>query len=372
MSTIVRLSRVSKVFAGGVRAVEDLDLAVEEGEFVTLLGPSGCGKTTTLRLVAGFETADSGRIELAGADVTELPPYRRQVNTVFQDYALFPHMTVAENVAYGLRIAGGRSRAEIAKAAAGTLDLVGLRHLGHRLPAQLSGGQRQRVAVARALARLPKVLLLDEPLSALDVKLREAMQVELRRLHERLGITFLMVTHDQREALVMSDRVAVMREGRLIQAGAPRELYDRPATPYVAEFIGTSNLLAGRVVRAAGREVELDFGGGTIRGFLPAAAGPLAPGAQATACVRPERVRVAAADAAAAHGSLLLAAEVVGHLFYGSNLRLETALGAPPRCFLVDLPRGASAAGLAVPPPGARANLAIDPADVIVFAGGSE
>ncbi|MGB2873877.1 MAG: ABC transporter ATP-binding protein [Gaiellaceae bacterium] len=240
----VRLAGVRKAY-GDVVAVDNVDLEVRTGEFFTLLGPSGSGKTTTLRLIAGFERPDRGRIELHGRDVTTVPPYEREVNTVFQDYALFPHMTVAENVAYGLRVKGvpSRERHERVEEALRTVRLPGL---GDRKPVQLSGGQRQRVALARALINSPRVLLLDEPLGALDLKLRQEMQVELRRLQlavSEAGMTFVYVTHDQEEALTMSDRLAVFNEGLIEQVGAPAEVYERPATEFVAGFIGVSNVL---------------------------------------------------------------------------------------------------------------------------------
>ena len=237
----LRLQGVRKSY-GSVVAVAGVDLAVLEGEFFTLLGPSGSGKTTLLRLIAGFERPDQGLIELGGRDVTGVPPHLRETNTVFQDYALFPHMTVAENIAYGLKIkrlpeAERRERAERA------LRMVRLEGLGGRRPNQLSGGQRQRVALARAIVNEPRVLLLDEPLGALDLKLRQEMQLELKRIQREVGITFVYVTHDQEEALTMSDRIAVMAGGRIEQLGPPDEVYERPATEFVAGFIGISNLL---------------------------------------------------------------------------------------------------------------------------------
>jgi putative spermidine/putrescine transport system ATP-binding protein len=227
---------------GEVVAVDDVDLEIAHGEFFTMLGPSGSGKTTTLRLIAGFERPDGGRVELGGRDVTGLPPYERDVNTVFQDYALFPHMTVGENVAYGLRVKGV-GKAERARSAEEALAMVRLSGYGDRKPIQLSGGQRQRVALARAIVNSPRVLLLDEPLGALDLKLREQMQVELTNIQTQLGITFVYVTHDQDEALTMSDRVAVFNEGRIEQIATPAELYEHPATEFVAGFVGTSNVL---------------------------------------------------------------------------------------------------------------------------------
>ena len=237
----VRLVGVRKSY-GDVVAVDGVDLEIASGEFFTLLGPSGSGKTTTLRLIAGFERPDAGRIELAGRDVTGRPPYLRDVNTVFQDYALFPHMTVGENVAYGLRVKGV-PRAERRKRVDEVLNVVRLPGLGDRKPAQLSGGQRQRVALARALVNHPQVLLLDEPLGALDLKLRQEMQTELKRIQEEVGITFLYVTHDQDEALTMSDRLAVFNLGRIEQLGSPAEVYERPANAFVAGFVGVSNVI---------------------------------------------------------------------------------------------------------------------------------
>jgi putative spermidine/putrescine transport system ATP-binding protein len=237
----VTLQSLRKSF-GDVAAVDGVDLEVEPGEFFTMLGPSGSGKTTTLRLIAGFEQPDEGRVFLGGADVTAQPPYVRDVNTVFQDYALFPHMSVAENVAYGLRIKRV-PRAERRKRVDQALELVRLGSLGQRRPAQLSGGQRQRVALARAIVNEPQVLLLDEPLGALDLKLRQEMQIELKRIQQEVGITFVYVTHDQEEALTMSDRLAVFNEGRIEQVGAPAEVYERPGTEFVAGFVGVSNVL---------------------------------------------------------------------------------------------------------------------------------
>jgi putative spermidine/putrescine transport system ATP-binding protein len=244
----VRLTGVRKTF-GDVVAVADLTLDVLAGEFFTMLGPSGSGKTTTLRVIAGFELADAGRVQLHGVDVTGSPPYERPLNTVFQDYALFPHMSVAENVAYGLRVKGVGKR-ERRQRAAEALAMVRLPDLGERRPIQLSGGQRQRVALARALVNRPRVLLLDEPLGALDLKLREQMQVELKAIQREVGITFLFVTHDQDEALRMSDRIAVFDRGRIEQVGTAAEVYERPASAFVAGFVGTSNLMQGAAAEA--------------------------------------------------------------------------------------------------------------------------
>jgi putative spermidine/putrescine transport system ATP-binding protein len=237
----VRVERARKTY-GDVVAVDSVDLEVADGEFFTLLGPSGSGKTTTLRMIAGFEQPDTGTITLGGEDITRRPPYARDVNTVFQDYALFPHMTVAENVGYGLKVKG-IGRRERATKVDEVLHMVRLEGFGPRKPVQLSGGQRQRVALARSIVNRPKVLLLDEPLGALDLKLRQEMQVFLKQLQQELGMTFLYVTHDQEEALTMSDHLAVFNEGRIEQVGAPAEVYERPATEFVAGFVGTSNIL---------------------------------------------------------------------------------------------------------------------------------
>ncbi|HYJ49529.1 MAG TPA: ABC transporter ATP-binding protein [Microbacterium sp.] len=251
----IRLNGLTKEF-GAVTAVDSVDLAIAAGEFFSMLGPSGSGKTTVLRLIAGFERPTSGTIELFGKDVTARAPFDRDVNTVFQDYALFPHMNVLDNVAYGLRVRGvGRKerRDRASKALAG----VRLENLGDRKPSQLSGGQRQRVALARATVVEPKVLLLDEPLGALDLKLREQMQVELKQIQRELGITFIFVTHDQQEALTLSDRIAVFNAGRIEQLGSPRELYEQPASRFVADFVGTSNLFdADRSAQLIGRAGE--------------------------------------------------------------------------------------------------------------------
>ena len=237
----VRLAAVRKTY-GDVVAVDHVDLEIAAGEFFTLLGPSGSGKTTTLRLIAGFERPDEGRIELHGRDVTGVAPYERDVNTVFQDYALFPHMTVGENVDYGLRVKGV-GRRERGKRVAEALSLVRLPDVAARKPIQLSGGQRQRIALARSLVNRPRVLLLDEPLGALDLKLRQEMQVELKRIQQEVGLTFVYVTHDQEEALTMSERLAVFNDGRIEQLGAPADVYERPATEFVAGFIGVSNVI---------------------------------------------------------------------------------------------------------------------------------
>ncbi len=246
-ATAIALSGLRKEF-GDVTAVNSVDLDILDGEFFSMLGPSGSGKTTVLRMIAGFEAPTAGRVVLSGEDVTEVPPFDRDVNTVFQDYALFPHMSVQENVEYGLRVKKV-AKAERRRRATEALETVRLAGFGDRRPHQLSGGQRQRVALARALVNRPRVLLLDEPLGALDLKLRREMQIELKQLQREVGITFVFVTHDQEEALTMSDRIAVFNDGRIEQVAAPAELYERPSTSFVAGFVGTSNLLEGPVAR---------------------------------------------------------------------------------------------------------------------------
>ncbi|HSF80707.1 MAG TPA: ABC transporter ATP-binding protein [Anaerolineales bacterium] len=248
MQPAISFVHVSRHF-GEVKAVDDISLEIMDGEFFTLLGPSGSGKTTSLRMVAGFERPTSGEIYLLGVNVSQLPPYERAVNTVFQDYALFPHMTVAENISYGLMIKKV-PKAERMRRADEMLDMVQLPNLGGRKPSQLSGGQRQRVALARALINHPPVLLLDEPLGALDLKLRQQMQIELKTIQQQVGITFVYVTHDQEEALTMSDRLAVFNQGKIEQVGSPAEIYERPATAFVAGFVGISNLISGSAAEA--------------------------------------------------------------------------------------------------------------------------
>ncbi|RJP53377.1 MAG: ABC transporter ATP-binding protein [Anaerolineaceae bacterium] len=246
-TTAVRFNKVSRYF-GEVKAVDQVDLDIQDGEFFSMLGPSGSGKTTCLRMIAGFDRPTAGSIHLYGQDVSNLPPYERNVNTVFQDYALFPHMNVGENIAYGLMVKKV-SKEERAKRVDEMLELVQLAGYAGRKPSQLSGGQRQRVALARALINHPKVLLLDEPLGALDLKLRQQMQVELKAIQKRVGITFIFVTHDQEEAITMSDRIAVFSQGGIEQVGSPLEIYEKPASAFVAGFVGTSNLISGEVAR---------------------------------------------------------------------------------------------------------------------------
>ena len=295
----VRLDRVTKRF-GTFAAVDDVSLEFRRGEFFSMLGPSGCGKTTTLRIIGGFEEPTSGRVLIRERDVTDLPPFKRDVNTVFQSYALFPHLDVFENVAFGLRrrkVPG----AEIKRRVGDMLTLVELPGYEKRKPKQLSGGQQQRVALARALVNQPQVLLLDEPLGALDMKLRKQMQLELKRIQSEVGITFIFVTHDQDEAMTMSDRIAVMRDGRIEQLGAPSDLYERPRTAFVAGFLGVSNLLEADVVGTRDATLELRLGDGTL--ITAPFRNGTAPSGRVRAGVRPEKLRLVAAGEVDGHAS---------------------------------------------------------------------
>jgi spermidine/putrescine transport system ATP-binding protein len=285
----VELRNVTKRF-GSVVAVDDINLLVKAGEFLSLLGPSGCGKTTTLRMLAGFEQPDSGVIRISGRDVLGVPPYRRDVNTVFQHYALFPHMTVAENVAYGLRQKGVDSQ-QIGRRVGEALEMVQMSRFARRRPRQLSGGQQQRVALARALVNKPSLLLLDEPLGALDRKLRQEMQIELKLLQSQVGITFIYVTHDQEEALSMSDRIAVMLDGHVEQLDEPDDIYDRPASAFVAGFIGQQNFFPGTI---DGDGLHLVGSEWRVEGFR--CTSDVLPGRKGLAAVRPEAVQVSATD----------------------------------------------------------------------------
>ncbi len=286
---VVELAGITKRF-GDFTAVEDLNLNIYEGEFFSLLGPSGCGKTTTLRMIAGFEEPTEGTITIAGQTVQGMPPYHRPVNTVFQSYAVFPHLNVFDNVAFGLRRAGVKGE-ELRRRVTEACDMVQLSGLEKRKPAKLSGGQQQRVALARALVNRPKVLLLDEPLGALDRKLREGMQIELKNLQETVGITFIYVTHDQEEALTMSDRIAVMNEGRVQQVADPATLYELPRSRFVADFIGLMNMLSGTVESVSGRQVTLRAAGGKrVEAIIHEDAG-MRPGAEVHVAVRPEKMR---------------------------------------------------------------------------------
>ncbi len=316
---LLRISSVVKRF-GGFTAVDQLSLDIRAGEFFALLGPSGCGKTTLLRMLAGFERPDQGEIRLDGANIAEVLPHQRPVNMMFQNYALFPHLSVRDNIAFGLRRAG-LPRPEIAARVAEMVALVQLDGLETRKPDHLSGGQRQRVALARALARRPRLLLLDEPLAALDKKLRETTQAELVALQRRLGTTFVIVTHDQHEAMTVADRIGVMNHGRLVQVASPRELYEAPTSRWIAGFVGDINLLEGRVAaRAAGRLTVATAQAGDIMvaQTVSAAATPAPAGAAVCVAVRPEKIRLAAGDAAAPGAELnLIEGKVIDVTYLG-------------------------------------------------------
>ncbi|MDR0876783.1 MAG: ABC transporter ATP-binding protein [Treponema sp.] len=337
---LLRLEGIKKRF-GSTEVLCGLDLSVGRGEFITLLGSSGCGKTTTLRIIAGLEEADSGRVFLEGRDVTENSPDKRDVNMVFQNYALFPHMNVEQNVGYSLRLER-RPKSEIKKAAAEALALVQLSGYEKRRPDELSGGQRQRVAVARAVINKPKVLLLDEPLGALDLQLRRLMQIELKRLQQQLGITFIYITHDQEEALTMSDRIAVMRNGLFEQIGSAADVYNRPKTSFVAQFVGNANIIKGTVVSretADGKDIVIfDHPAGRARVASPAANGSengldsgqeITAGQDITVAVRGEQLVLSPAENEAenqAAGGFSLSATVTGKSFAGGMLRITARL----------------------------------------------
>ena len=361
----IELRDVRKTF-GDVVAVDGISLAVGRGEFLTLLGPSGCGKTTSLRMIGGFELPTSGEVYIDGEAMGQRPPYRRPVNTVFQSYALFPHLSVGKNVAYGLEMAGV-GRRERTRRVAEVLELVRLPHVEGRKPAELSGGQQQRVALARALVNRPAVLLLDEPLGALDLKLRKAMQLELRRLNREVGATFVYVTHDQEEALTMSDWIAVMDAGRILQLGAPQEIYERPRNRFVAEFIGQTNSLAGRVVGRSGDLVEIEVpGAGTIRARLPADAPAPAANAAAIVAVRPEKLAlVDPSDETGAGGRGNTLDGVVAEVIYlGTHSQVVVRL---PGGGTVAVHRQNQALGAPDPRPGDSARVRFDPAAAMLL-----
>ncbi|SCK24356.1 ABC transporter ATP-binding protein [Vogesella sp. LIG4] len=348
---VIDVRQVRKTFdspSGPVSALHEVSLSIRQNEFFTLLGPSGCGKTTLLRLLAGFEQPSSGSILLSGQPVEALPPYQRSINTVFQHYALFPNMTVAENIGFGLRMLR-MSREQIASRVDEMLRMVKMERFAGRRTAQLSGGQQQRIALARALAPKPKVLLLDEPLSALDLKLRQAMRLELKTLQAETGITFVFVTHDQEEALAMSDRIAVMSEGTVQQIGCPGEIYHHPASRFVAEFIGENNLLPAHVLsQGAGRaRLAIDVVGEVV---LPAA-DDLA--STATVAVRPEKLTLARGELAA--GSIRFNAQVKATMFLGTDTALHLLLGDGLHVVMRDLKAAAEAQ-----PPAVGSTVAVD------------
>jgi spermidine/putrescine transport system ATP-binding protein len=363
----VRLDRISKRFHDVV-AVDDLSLDIQRGEFFSMLGPSGCGKTTTLRMIGGFEEASEGTIYLGDADVTGLPPFKRDVNTVFQNYALFPHLTVFENVAFGLR------RRKVAPADIGTqvrdmLELVELPGYESRKPAQLSGGQQQRVALARALINHPRVLLLDEPLGALDLKLRKQMQLELKRIQTEVGITFIYVTHDQEEAMTMSNRIAVMRAGRIEQLGTPEELYERPTTAFVAGFLGVSNLLDGELAGKEGALVIVRLKDGTL---LRAPANGATASGWVRLGVRPEKLRVdSRAEAAPTDGLNVLSGTILDASYIGVSTQylVQTNEGHRLTVYTQNLDTAGAAELLA---DGQRVQLTWKPQHTFVIAGTAE
>ncbi len=348
----LELADLHKRYPGGV-AVEHVNLAVERGEFISFLGPSGCGKTTTLRMVAGFETPSSGTIRIDGADVTQVAPSRRKIGMVFQSYALFPNMRVAENIGFGLRVAG-RPRAEIAERVAEMLRLIHLEDFARRYPAQLSGGQQQRVALARALAIRPQVLLLDEPLSALDARIRVVLRQEIRGIQRQLGITTIYVTHDQEEAMALSDRVVVMNHGRVEQIGAPSAIYNAPQSAFVASFIGTLNVLPARVVDPGGGQV--DVGGQAVWVGRPLAN---AAGSPISLALRPEVFSLNGAAGAGANQLCAIAEEVS---FLGSIVRVRTHVAGHALSF--DL---FNTTGLVLPRLGERLDLHFAPEACLVL-----
>ena len=315
----VRLSGVSRQF-GEYKALDNIHLDIVDGEFFSMLGPSGSGKTTCLRLIAGFDLPDAGRVELHGQDVTDLPPYEREVNTVFQDYALFPHMSVGDNIAYGLMIKKVPRR-EREQRVAEMLELVQLPGMTRRRPSQLSGGQRQRVALARALINRPRVLLLDEPLGALDLKLRKEMQLELKQLQQQVGITFVYVTHDQEEALTMSDRIAVMEHGHVLQIGTPLGVYEAPNSRFVADFIGETNFIGGTLASIDGHEGEFHAGGLKMIAIVEPNVKPDTP---ATLTVRPERIRLSSEAPGDTPNAFL--GEVCESIYVGMDTRYTVRL----------------------------------------------
>ncbi len=359
----VALYGVTKRF-GTMVAVDDVTIEVGRGEFFSLLGPSGCGKTTSLRMIAGFEEPDSGRVELTGRDIVGVAPYKRNVNTVFQSYALFPHLTVAENVAFGLK-RKKVSKSEIHDRVKRYLHLVELEGYDDRRPSQLSGGQQQRVALARALVNEPAVLLLDEPLGALDLKLRKQMQLELMRIQREVGVTFVYVTHDQEEALVMSDRLAVMSKGKVEQIGFPEDIYERPATRFVAGFIGTSNIVEAPVVGRMGDFLQVRAAPGD-RLLVPAPpARAFSPGDTLAFTVRPEKLRVVAESEPVADNLCTIAGRVIDVVYQGVSTQLvvQTDAGITLVVFRQNSER-ISDAGV----PGTRTRLVWDPEFNVVLA----
>ena len=316
----VEFAGVEKSYDGRSLVVQGLDLAIAKGEFLTMLGPSGSGKTTSLMMLAGFEAPSRGEIRLAGKPIQNVPPHKRNIGMVFQNYALFPHLTVAENLAYPLRVRK-LGKAEIVERVGRALDLVQMGAFGERKPGQLSGGQQQRIALARALIFEPDLVLMDEPLGALDKHLREHLQYEIKHLHERLGVTVVYVTHDQSEALTMSDRIAVFNAGRIEQLASPAELYERPTTPFVASFIGENNRLQGRLAGQSAAEARVTLSGGDQVVAAPASGFPAA--GEVLLSIRPERIRIGAEAQASAN---LLSGKVTETIYLGDHVRLHVSL----------------------------------------------
>jgi putative spermidine/putrescine transport system ATP-binding protein len=355
---LVEFRGVKKTYDGENLVVKHLDLNIERGEFLTLLGPSGSGKTTCLMMLAGFEFPTGGEIRLDGKLLNKVPPHKRDIGMVFQNYALFPHMTVGQNIAYPLQVrkVDANTRAEKVKRA---LDMVQMGKFADRYPAQLSGGQQQRIALARALVFDPKLVLMDEPLGALDKQLRERMQIELKDLHQRLGVTFVYVTHDQSEALTMSDRVAVFEHGVIQQLAAVETLYERPENQFVAGFIGDNNRFTGSVEARDGEQCRLRLGDGTLLRGVNANA--LAVGAAAVACIRPERIRLLAPGAESANA---LPVTVSSLIYFGDHVRVRCALPRQDDCFIKLNLKDPALPGLCA---GSQVRLDIDPAHLRVF-----
>lgn len=362
---VVRLLNVTKSF-GTLPAVDNLSLDIKQGEFLTLLGPSGCGKTTTLRLISGFESPDSGSILIEDTDVSSVPPFRRNVNTVFQSYALFPHMTIFDNVAYGL-VLKKVSKPVIQTRVMELLERVGLVEKAHSLPRQLSGGQMQRIALIRALINEPKVLLLDEPLGALDAKLRKAMQIELKHVHERLGITFVYVTHDQEEALVMSDRIAVMNQGAIAQLGSPEEIYARPTSEFVADFVGTSNFIRGRTGKHNDRGPRIVIVDGCGEFQVPLLTN-VSAGVPITLGIRSHNIKVIPAEQGATKGVNAVAATIEEIIYAGAMIKLVLKLPDGQTILLEDL-SDAGRVDYSTFRPGQDLKIELSPSALIPFSG---
>jgi putative spermidine/putrescine transport system ATP-binding protein/spermidine/putrescine transport system ATP-binding protein len=360
MPTVIELRDISKHY-GNIIGVDSVNLSIEDGEFLTLLGPSGCGKSTLLRMIGGFEVPTTGQVLLDGLDVNELPPQKRDINMMCQDYALFPHMSVRDNISYGLKMKGIKGAA-VGKEVAEALDLVGLADKIDQMPHQLSGGQKQRIALARAVVREPKVLLLDEPLSALDANLREQMQIELKHMQSQLGITFVMVTHDQTEALVMSDRVVVMQDGNVAQDGTPIDLYERPASRYVANFIGTTNFLtASFMARTQDNNTQVRVGDAAL---TVATATDVSENTPLTIGIRPEKIRILT------NGEVpetnVLTGKITENIYSGLGLRTAVKLNTNETIFVDELlPRGmANSSHASV---GDEVSLTFEPDNVLLF-----